>query len=165
VLEPGPKAVHLMRLAESRDPGPFGELAVARDVSAVTGSCLAIRRAVFDEIGGFDAGALPVAFNDIDLCLRARSWISGYLDATCRAFPSRVCLRGYEDTPEKLARLATELQELVRTWGTMTEEDPYLNPNLHYDFEDGVSLASPPRRERPWLRVAAAFPPSGRSGG
>jgi GT2 family glycosyltransferase len=166
VLEPGPLAVHLMRLVERWAPGPFGELAVARDVSAVTGSCLAIRRAIFDEIGGLDAVALPVAFNDIDLCLRARA--HGYRviwTPHAELLHLESASRGYEDTPIKQARLRSELQALVRTWGAMAEEDPFLNPNLYYHFEGGVSLASPPRRAKPWRRTVAAFLPSGHSGG
>jgi GT2 family glycosyltransferase len=158
VLEPGPTVVHLMQLANSGDPGPFGELTVARDVSAVTGACLAIRRTIFDEIGGFDAEALPVAFNDIDLCLRARA--HGYRviwTPHAELFHLESATRGYEDTPEKQARLVTELRKLVRVWGTMTEEDPFVNPNLLFELGGGVSLASPPRRTRPWKRAAAAF--------
>src|SRR3954447_11272431 len=42
-----------------------------RNVSAVTGACLAIRRDVFKELNGFDLD-FPVNYNDTDLCLRAR---------------------------------------------------------------------------------------------
>ena len=43
----------------------------SREVSAVTGACLGVRRALFEQLGGFDA-AFPVNYNDVDLCLRAR---------------------------------------------------------------------------------------------
>jgi GT2 family glycosyltransferase len=46
-----------------------------RNVSAVTGACLAIRKALFEKLGGFDA-AFPVNYNDADICLRARQ--AGY---------------------------------------------------------------------------------------
>ena len=46
-------------------------LAVARNVSAVTGACLMMRRSVFDEVGGFDE-QFAGDFNDVDLCLKAR---------------------------------------------------------------------------------------------
>ena len=36
---------------------------------AVTGACLMVRRALFEQAGGFDE-AFPVEFNDIDVCLR-----------------------------------------------------------------------------------------------
>lgn len=46
-------------------------LELPRDVSAVTGACMAVRRDVFTSLGGFDE-SFPVNYNDVDLCLRAR---------------------------------------------------------------------------------------------
>lgn len=60
---------HQLRFAGRLDAGPFGELSMTRSVSAVTGACLAVRRAVFFEVRGFNED-MKVAFNDIDLCLR-----------------------------------------------------------------------------------------------
>ncbi len=48
---------------------------LTRDVSAVTGACMAIRKELFQQLGGFDP-AFPVNYNDTDLCLRARK--AGY---------------------------------------------------------------------------------------
>ena len=53
---------------QERDPN--ARLDTTREVSAVTGACLAIRREVFEKIGGFDT-TLAVAFNDVLLCLAA----------------------------------------------------------------------------------------------
>ncbi|MBQ8956333.1 MAG: glycosyltransferase [Lachnospiraceae bacterium] len=39
------------------------------NVIAVTGACLAVRRDRFEAVGGFDE-RLPVAYNDVDLCMR-----------------------------------------------------------------------------------------------
>lgn len=51
--------------------GSFGMLSIARDVSGVTAACAAMRRETFLEVGGF-AEALPVNFNDVDLCYKVR---------------------------------------------------------------------------------------------
>ncbi len=63
VLGPGPQAAHL----RCDDP----RLPPLQEVPAVTGACLAMRRMVFERIGGLDP-ALPVTWNDLDLCLRLR---------------------------------------------------------------------------------------------
>lgn len=38
--------------------------------SAVTGACLMTRRELFLKLGGFDQENLPIAYNDVDYCLR-----------------------------------------------------------------------------------------------
>jgi GT2 family glycosyltransferase len=47
----------------------------ARACSAVTGACMMVRREAWDAVGGFDE-SLPVAFNDVDFCLRL--WRAGW---------------------------------------------------------------------------------------
>lgn len=47
----------------------FGMGLACRTVSAVTGACLMVKRALWDELGGFDE-TLRIAFNDVDFCLR-----------------------------------------------------------------------------------------------
>ena len=49
----------------------FGLGRTIRNCSAVTAACMMIRQEVFRELGGFEE-QLAVAFNDVDLCLRAR---------------------------------------------------------------------------------------------
>ena len=66
------RADHLFGRARNGDPGYLGMLGATREVSAVTGACLAVERGKFDAVGGFDADNLPIDLNDIDLCLRLR---------------------------------------------------------------------------------------------
>lgn len=63
-------ARHAFRFADEADPGPFGLAQVTREVSAVTGACMLMRREVFEQLGGFDE-AHSVVNNDVDMCLRA----------------------------------------------------------------------------------------------
>jgi glycosyltransferase involved in cell wall biosynthesis len=52
-------------------PGIFHSLTINRECSGVTAACAAMRRAVFDEVGGLTE-ILPVNFNDVDLSLKVR---------------------------------------------------------------------------------------------
>lgn len=51
--------------------GYLGELWTNREVSVLTGACLAVRREVFETVGGFTE-TLPVNFNDVDFSLKLR---------------------------------------------------------------------------------------------
>lgn len=46
---------------------------LVREVTAVTGDCLAVMKSRFEEVGGFDEATLPDMYADLDLCLRLRS--------------------------------------------------------------------------------------------
>jgi ADP-heptose:LPS heptosyltransferase/GT2 family glycosyltransferase len=62
---------HAFRWADETDPGYFGLALTERDVIAVTGACLMVRRAEFEALGGFDEGH-TIVNNDVDFCLRCR---------------------------------------------------------------------------------------------
>jgi GT2 family glycosyltransferase len=62
---------------DSTRHGYMKRMVVQQNVSALSGSCLMMRREVFNELGGFDAEAFPIFFCDTDLCIRARR--AGYL--------------------------------------------------------------------------------------
>ena len=67
-------------VALNLDAGPYAVLADnVRDVAAVTGACLMVRRSVWDAVGGMDE-RLRVAYNDVDFCLRVgeRGWRNIY---------------------------------------------------------------------------------------
>ncbi len=112
-------------------PGYFARMQLTQEVSAVTGACLAIRAEVFAQVGGFDAEALAVAFNDVDLCLRLRR--AGYRNVWtpyARLIHHESKSRGPEDTPEKRARFEAESRVMRERWGPELRADPYYNPNL-----------------------------------
>jgi GT2 family glycosyltransferase len=56
-------------------PSSWGPANVAQPVLAVCGACMYLKRAVLDEVGGFDE-AYPMGYEDVDLCLRA--WQAGF---------------------------------------------------------------------------------------
>lgn len=143
---------HLLHRAPSEAPGYACCLAVAREVTAVTGACLLVRRSAYQEVGGLDEVNLPVTFNDIDLCLKLRS--QGYRNVwTPHAvlYHHEGATRGPDDSPEKAARFSAEWAYMKRRWGAVLEDDPFYSPNLSLASDD-CSPAFPPRCEAPWLR-------------
>ncbi len=116
-------------------------------LSAVTAACLVVKKNVFEEVGGLNEADLQVAFNDVDFCLRVRE--AGYRNVWtpyAELYHHESATRGYEDTPEKQARFAKEVQYMKQRWGDLLLNDPAYSPNLTLDHED-FSLAWPPRVE------------------
>jgi len=132
------------------DPGYFGRLTVAHEVAAVTGACLGITRPDWDRLGGLDEEHLAVAYNDIDLCLRAR-------EAGLRVvFTPHAVLhhhesvsRGFDDDPARNERLAGEVAVMRQRWGDQLDVDPAYSPNLALTGND-FTLAEHPRVEPVW---------------
>jgi hypothetical protein len=152
VFGPERRVVHLYRFARRDDPGHCGQLALPHTLLAVTGACVAIRRAVFFDVGGLDEINLPVVFNDVDLCLKLGD--GGYRvvwTPFAELFHLECASRGLDnDDPVKQQRAYREGQHLGKTWGSLLESaDPFHNPNLlfHWDYHE---IPSPSRRSKPW---------------
>lgn len=96
-----------------------------------------IPRKVYDEVGGLEEG-YAVAFNDVDLCMKIRK--AGYLivyTPYTELYHYESKSRGFEDTPQKVARFNTEINRFKSRWGKELEAgDPYYNPNLTLASED-----------------------------
>ena len=142
-------AGHAWRRMPGDAPGPFCRIAVVQDVSAVTGACMVMRRSVFEEAGGFDAGNLPVAFNDVDLCLRLRErGLRIVWTPFARLIHHEFASRGADDTAHKRERFARETAYMLERWKGRLE-DPFYNPNLSLR-SDLAELAWPTRAPKPW---------------
>jgi glycosyltransferase involved in cell wall biosynthesis len=136
-------------------PGYFGWLKIAHNVSAATAACLAMRRSVFDEVGGLDEVNLKVAFNDVDLCLKVteRNYqIIWTPEATLYHWESKS--RGNDLSSQHLARFQSEVAHMRQRWGARLDNDPFFNPNLSLSTAHPV-VAFPPRVERPWRAFLA----------
>ncbi len=143
-------AGHAFKFLHRTNPGHIGRAGIIQNYSAVTAACMAIRRNVFDEVGGFDEENLGTAYNDADLCLRA--WEKGYRTLwTPHALliHHESASRGLEDNLEKKERWQSEADYLQANWKTYIDNDPFYNPALSLLTED-FSLAQPPRYSRPW---------------
>lgn len=89
-----------------------------REVDAVTGACLAIRRSVFDRVGGFFEG-LPFNYNDVDLCMKVRSL--GYHVVNV-GVPVGV---HYESKTRPATVLPEEMDLFFRRWPERSETSEY----------------------------------------
>ncbi|MCH5279947.1 MAG: glycosyltransferase family 2 protein [Lachnospiraceae bacterium] len=64
-------AGHTHYKVNKENVGYMGKLCYAQDVSAVTGACLLVKKALYEELSGLDE-SFAVALNDVDFCLRVR---------------------------------------------------------------------------------------------
>jgi len=125
--------------------GYCGRLSLVSEFSAVTGACLAVKKDLYIELGGLDEKNLAVACNDVDFCLRLRErGLRNVWTPFAELFHHESVSRGYEDSPEKIARFALERAFMNKRWGRQLLVDPAYNPNLTLEAED-FSLAWPPR--------------------
>jgi GT2 family glycosyltransferase len=123
------RAGHFERRLGRNNPGYFGRLCVAHEVSAVSAACLAVDKRKFDAVGGFDSVNLPVELNDIDLCLRLseQGW-------TCMCAPESVLIhhecasRGKTLRPDEVYR--KEHRYFRARWMHRLRDDPYFHPAL-----------------------------------
>ena len=119
-------------IGQDRDElGYMARAMTPQDVSIVTAACMMVDRRVYEEIEGLDE-RLKVAFNDVDFCMKARA--KGYLvvyNPYAELYHYESKSRGMEDTPEKVARFAGEIELFKSKWEEeLKKGDPYYNPNL-----------------------------------
>ena len=112
-------------------------LMIDRNVSAVTGACMMIKRETFEEVDGFDE-QFQVAYNDVDLCLKIRS--KGYLivwTPFAELYHHESLSRGKPSTKEKWYKEMRERNYLMSKWGTTIQQgDPYYNIHLNQSSAD-----------------------------
>ena len=66
-------AGHAFRGLPADADGYCGRLRMRQEVTAVTAACLVVRRDIFEEVGGLDEKLFPIAYNDVDFCLKVRA--------------------------------------------------------------------------------------------
>ncbi|KQP04111.1 glycosyl transferase [Methylobacterium sp. Leaf99] len=126
----GGRAGHILRRRPADSPGHLGQMRVAHEVSAVTAACLAVEKRKFDAVGGLDADAFPIDFNDVDLCLRLDA--AGYRTVwTPHAVVAHLesTSRGPSVGPAR-ARFEAEADRFVARWRDTIRHDPYYHPAL-----------------------------------
>lgn len=131
-------AAHAGNNLQQRDPGYLGFNQITRRQSAVTAACLLLRKSVFELVGGLDDIAFPVAFNDVDLCLRIQQ--QG-MHIICTTFAQLIhaesASRGKDKTPEKQARARREQENFINRWSIHGFVDEYYHPCMSVDYISG----------------------------
>jgi glycosyltransferase involved in cell wall biosynthesis len=100
------------------DPGLFCALMVDREVSGLTAACVALRRDVYERVGGLSE-ELAVNFNDVDLSLKLRG--AGYR----LVWLNRAQLHHFESQSRVADVKQWELDRIRARWG-IPVRDPYL---------------------------------------
>jgi len=137
VLGIGGIAGHAHKYFPAEASGYQQRLQLAHRVSAVTAAVLAIRKSLFQEMGGLDSDTFAVNYNDVDLCLRLHT--AGYRNIYC---PDAVFYhhesrsRGEPSEAEAFALWQRERGLMQERWGELLAADPFYNPHLSLHEED-----------------------------
>lgn len=122
--------------------GYFGRAVLTQGLSAVSGACLAIRKSVYQSVGGLDEKQLPFMFSDVDLCMRLTE--AGYRTV----YAAHAEMRHHDLAGDREDQLSPDhssaARYMARRWGESLNSDSAYNPNLTLEHED-FSYAWPPR--------------------
>jgi len=98
--------------------GMWGMYTIARSISGLTAACVAIRRSVFEEVGGFSL-EYPINFNDVDFCFKV-------LDAGYRiVWTPMARLYHFESMTRVLSVDQIEINALEKRWKRYFGVDVY----------------------------------------
>ncbi len=137
-------------------PGPDGRRRHRRSAAAATGAFLATRRGDFERLGGFDDRLLPIAYSDIDYCLKARrDGLAILVTPEIRLFHHESKSRGLDHkAPERQARNAEEQAVMARRWGDVLATDVTMNPHWVQDTRPFRLIRWPsPERVAEYIRA------------
>ncbi len=137
VLGVGGVADHAFRGIPGQAPGYVMRAMVAQQISAVTAACMLVRRSAFDAVGGFDETELPVAFNDVDLCIKltGAGWQIIYTPDAVAEHRESIS-RGDDFDESKIARFALENEVMRQRHAAVLPYDPFYNQ--HFSREGAV---------------------------
>jgi O-antigen biosynthesis protein len=134
-------AGHAHRFSPPTHLGYMRRLQSAQYLAAVTAACLVVDKGKFDAVGGFDEVGLPVAYNDVDLCLKLhaagyRNLYTPYAKLLHKESASRI----KDFTRERRTAYEAEGAKLKERWRHVLVADPHYNPNLTQTKEDFTLL-------------------------
>lgn len=130
-------AGHSHYMQHRENLGYMGRLCYTQNVSAVTGACLMVKKAIYDEVGGLGED-FAISLNDVDFCLKARD--KGYLNVFtpfAELYHYESISRGSDMQGDNAERYNKESEYFRTKWKEVLEAgDPYYNPNFSLDKSD-----------------------------
>lgn len=140
----GGLAGHWYLQAPENFPGPLGRLWVRQSLSCVTGACLLVSRAALEALGPLDETAFAIAYNDVDLCMRAvRAGRRVVWTPFATLIHHESASRGSDETPQNIARFRREQDNLRARHATDVYDDPAINPWYSKDRSTPVVAVGP----------------------
>jgi len=97
---------------------------VINNFSSVSAKCFAVRRTIFEELGGFDAKNLPDSLFDADFCLKLRERNLRVVFTPYAEFIE------IEKSGSRIKSSAKESEFFKQKWQNVIQKDPFYNPNL-----------------------------------
>lgn len=137
VIGLGGGAGHAHKHFPDEHDGYLKRISATSNFSAVTGACLLVKKEHYELVGGLNETRYPVAFNDVDFCLRVLGLgVRNVYCASAKLYHHESVSRGQDDTLEKRKRFNMELTNLKEDWQFFIDDDPAYNPNLTLDNEN-----------------------------
>lgn len=138
MLEEKRLAIHAFRTWKESDV-KFDQ---PREWSAVTAACMMTRKSLFEKNGGFDEKNLPIAYNDVDYCLKLKEL--GYkiictphaklyhYESASRKADVRIAYKILKPVKfvrfkelERYRKFLAEQEYMLRKWRGVMKNDPY----------------------------------------
>src|SRR5690606_8204088 len=132
-------------------PGYMQRLQVDQNYSAVTATCMMVRKSVHDAVGGMDEQDFAAVYGDIDFCLKVRE--AGYLTVWT---PHAIVMHEgsasqttVDQATQEAKRRVAEQDALYAKWLPLIAADPAYNRNLALSGTGFVLEADPQLTWRP----------------
>ena len=132
-----PYTIHALILMysmmERHGYGYFARAKCINNYLAVTAACMMVKKELFLKSQGFDEDKFPIAYNDVDFCLRMHEkGLVNVFTPFCEAYHNESSTRGYEKSLKEIERREKEKFNLKDKHRKLFENpDPCYNPNLN----------------------------------
>jgi GT2 family glycosyltransferase len=147
VLGTNSLAAHAGNKFLNEDSGYLGLNQLDHQRMAVTGACLLIKNSTYLQHGGMNEAVYPIAFNDVDLCIRlVASGLKLIWAADAILVHAESASRGKDTTTSKRSRADREQSSFAYRWIYSFASDSTYHPGLSSDYLTGPygGLALPP---------------------